>query len=448
MSDSFLVIKFDGISLKDVDAMRDAVRYACKKENKHILIVAAAMAGVNNILKAMADALKNRNKDYIAYLNKLETRHLEVAEKLHLQVKGFSDLKNQLGLLRNLALQISNSKKFLPAFYDHILSFGELLSSLLLSDVFEEQEKNTEWFDIRQVIKTDESFGKAVPDLPLTAELAENLLVPILKKNRIVVTQGSIAETVSGKTTFTALGDADHGACISGAVIHAEKIELWTDADELVTADRRLVPNAELITEITYDEAAELAYFANKSLHPAILLPAMQKKVPVQIRSILNREKEGTLILSKRSEGAGVRAIAFKKSINLINIISVNMLGSHGFLSRVFQIFEKHQTAVDMVSTSEISISVTISDYKNLIAICEELSKFARVEIYDKQAMIALIGSKIRNVPGIAARIFTAVKDINVNIISQGASQTNLSFMIDESYVEKAIKALHKEMIE
>src|SRR5207248_2018133 len=260
----------------------------------------------------------------------------------------------------------------------------------------------------------------------------------------VVVMGGFIGSTPEGVTTTLGRGGSDFTASIVGAGIDAEEIQIWTDVDGMLTADPTILPGGHRVKTISFAEAAELAYFGAKVLHPATVMPAIEKNIPVLILNSRRPEVGGTRITSQEVHCRNVvKSIACKRKITLVNVHSTRMLMAHGFLHRIFEIFDRMETPVDMVSTSEVSVSLTIDNARNLDAICGELRQFAAAEIERDQAIVCLVGENIRYTPGVAARVFDSLGDVNVRMISQGASLLNLSIVVAEADLVRAVERLH-----
>ena len=285
--------------------------------------------------------------------------------------------------------------------------------------------------------------------MPLLARTYANLaerIPPLFQKHEAIVMGGFIATSEGGVTTTLGRGGSDFTASIVGAGIGAEEIQIWTDVDGLLTADPRLVPEAHRVKVISFDEAAELAYFGARVLHPSTLLPAIEKNIPVMILNSHRPEVGGTRIVADRVPCRNaIKSISCKRSITVVNIRSTRMLGAHGFLRRIFEVFDSQRTSVDMVATSEVSVSATIDDARSLAAIRREIGEFATVDVDEQQAIVCVVGENIRFTPGVAARVFGALEGINIRMISQGASLLNMSFVVAGEDADRAIAALHRE---
>jgi len=450
MEQTVLVLKFGGTSVKDISAMRKAVELCLSRDFDHVLVVSSAISGMTNKLVYIADQLKQGNYNISDEINEIVDIHTSMGKKLELSGFSMDEINTHLNDFKNLVKNVALLKNISDAEYAQFPAFGELLSTKLLTHIIQEKEKSACWFDARQVVKTDNDYHKALPDFVKIEKMTEKLLMPVLRENRIVITQGFLGSNKNNETTLLGRGGSDYSASILGAALMASQIEIWTDVDGLMTTDPRIVPQAKTIYDITYEEASELAYFGAKVLHPLTLLPSRKKGIPVLIRNTKNSTHPGTKIHLKAADDQfkGAKAIAFKQNITTINIVSSRMLLAYGFLRKVFKIFDEYKTPVDLVATSEVSISVTIDDVTNIEAICNDLREIGIVDITKSQTIMSIVGTGIRNLSGTAAKVFGAIKDININMISQGSNQTNLSFIIDDENVEKAVQRLHRDLIE
>jgi len=300
-------------------------------------------------------------------------------------------------------------------------------------------------FDARNAIITDNQHGKAIPqEAHIEAKLAEHVL-PMVEAGQTPVMGGFIASTIDGVTTTLGRGGSDYTAALVGGGLHAGAIEIWTDVNGIMTTDPRIVSSALRVRHISFEEAAELAYFGAKVLHPATILPAVEKDIPVWVLNSRNAANEGTQITAVAPKCTSpFKCIAAKRKQTIIDIVSSRMLMSHGYLAAVFAILDRHKCVIDMVSTSEVSISLSVDSSHELGPVVEELKKIATVKLDPQKALICMVGEDIRGHSGIAAQVFSAVKHVNVRMISQGASEINMSFMIDEKDVEEAVNSLHK----
>lgn len=329
---------------------------------------------------------------------------------------------------------------------DQFLAHGELVSSAVVTEALALYGLAAVRVDAREIFLTDDRFGRAQPDLSETGRRARTRLAPLCDSRQIPVLGGYIGATREGQTTTLGRGGSDYTAAILGAALDASAVEIWTDVDGMMTADPRIVPEARVIGRMASEEASELAYFGARVLHPLTLAPAMEKAIPVRVRNSRRPEVAGTEIQATAPSGTShIRSIACKKGIVTIDVVTDRMLMAAGFLRSLFEVFARYETSVDMVTTSEISVSVTLDDSSRLPAIRRDLEELAHVEVARDRAMICLVGQDLKFTAGIAARIFKAVEKINILMISQGASRRNVSFVVEEKDVEEAVRRLHKE---
>jgi len=402
----------------------------------------------DTLLAAAAAAGRNAREEALKLSDGLRTRHLDTAAEL---VKGDRLTSLQLNIhhdfdtLDDLLRGISAVGELTPRTSDHVVSFGERLSSQMVAAAFAEQGLNGAHVDARNVILTDNHYGKAAPNERAIENAAVSQLLPLVDTGKVPVMGGFIG-SCDGITTTLGRGGSDYTGALVGGALHAGAIEIWTDVNGIMTTDPRICPDALRVKTISFEEAAELAYFGAKVLHPATILPAVQKNIPVWVLNSRNAENEGTKITAAPPPCASpFKSIAAKKKLTIIDIVASRMLLAHGFLKMVFDVFDKYHCAIDMVSTSEISVSVTVDSREALPAISAELSKIADVKMEGNKALICLVGEDIRGQSGISGQVFSAISHVNVRMISQGASEINMSFMINEEDVEEAIRSLHKK---
>jgi len=447
-----VVMKFGGTSVEDSAAiLRTAAIVAGRlRAGLNPIVVVSAMSKVTDtLLKAAAAVGKNDREGALGLTDSLRTRHLSTAAEL---VTGDRLTSLQLNIhhdfdaLDDLLRGISAVGELTPRTSDHVVSFGERLSSLIITAAFAEQSiAGAQHIDARTVILTDGHYGKATPNERAIENALTAQVLPLLDLGKVPVLGGFIG-SCDGITTTLGRGGSDYTAALIGGALHAGAIEIWTDVNGIMTTDPRIVPEALRVKTISFEEAAELAYFGAKVLHPATILPAVQKNIPVYVLNSRNAENEGTKITATPPPCASpFKSIAAKKQLTIIDIVASRMLLAHGFLKAVFDVFDKHGCAIDMVATSEVSISVTVDSRQALPAICEELSRIADVKCEGNKALICLVGEDIRGQAGISGQVFSAISHVNVRMISQGASEINMSFMINEEDVEEAVRSLHRK---
>jgi aspartate kinase len=444
-----IVMKFGGTSVQDAKAIDRVAAIVRDRQNERPVVVVSALAKITDQLLAMAAAAGTGNRDRALELSRdARARHNNTAEDL-LGTHAFEQLAPELeadfNALDDLLRGVVAVGELTQRTTDTISGFGERVSSKIVAAAFSCRGIDATCVDSRQCIVTDANFGKAVPQFEETdARLAE-MVKPLLERGRVPIMGGFIGATREGVATTLGRGGSDFSAAIVGAGMNAQRIEIWTDVDGMMTTDPGLCPQARRIKTISFEEAAELAYFGAKVLHPATLLPAIQKNIPVLILNSRNPGCEGTRITARAPRSKSIfKAIAAKKRITVVDVVATRMLMAHGFLKSIFEVFANHRCPVDMVSTSEVSVSVTVDSNESIAAISADLARLADVKYEGRKAIVCLVGENIRNTPGIAARVFGSIGDVNIRMISQGASEINISFVIDEADVPGVVSRLHE----
>jgi aspartate kinase len=444
-----IVMKFGGSSVESAAAIERVAGIVREYADRKPFVVVSAMGKTTNKLLACANlAAGGRLEEAWDGARELERFHeteAHVMTRLEDQHDLEAYLKTRFAELRSVLSSIHNDGEVSPMMWDEVSSFGERLSSYVVTLAFRYFGLRAEFLDARQVIVTDSRHMQALPLYNRTyAKLLEKAS-PLLERG-VVVMGGFIGSTADGVTSTLGRGGSDFSASIVGAGLGAEEIQIWTDVDGMLTCDPRIQPGGHLIKVISFSEAAELAYFGAKVLHPATVLPAVEKNIPVRVLNSRRPHVPGTLIVGDLVHSDNpVKSIACKRGITIVNIQSLRMLMAHGFLRRIFEVFDRYRTPVDMVTTSEVSVSLTIDDDRNLPDIEEDLRQIAGVNVVRNQAIVCLVGEAIRETPGVSVRVFTALKDVNIRMISQGASLLNISIVLDDSEVQKAVAALHGE---
>jgi len=449
--EDLVVMKFGGTSVEDARAMERTVAIVEGRQRKGLraVVVVSAMAKVTDQLLAAAAAAGRGDKlSALAISARLRTRHVDTAAQL-LDETRFAGLHAVLGSefdgLDDLLRGIAAVGELTPRTNDLVVSFGERTSSRMVAEAFAQRGLDGAYVDARTCVITDATYGKAMPlEAAIEARLTE-YVVPLVEAGKTPVMGGFIGSTMEGVTTTLGRGGSDYTAALVGGGLHAGAIEIWTDVNGIMTTDPRICPDALRVKSISFEEAAELAYFGAKVLHPATILPAVQKSIPVYVLNSRDAANEGTKITATAPHcRSPFKSIAAKKRLTIIDVVASRMLMSHGYLKAVFDVFDKYKCAIDMVSTSEVSISVTVDSNEKLPEICEELGRIADVKYEGRKALICLVGENIRGLNGVAGQVFTAVSHVNLRMISQGASEINMSFMIDEEDVEEAVRSLHR----
>jgi len=444
-----IVMKFGGTSVQDAKAIDRAAQIVQGRLGDHPVVVVSAMSKVTDSLLAMGKAAGGGDrKSALKMARTLRERHYETAGEL-LGTALFTEFHGELGAdfedLDELLRGIGAVGEITPRTYDFVASFGEVLSSKIVAAAFTSRGLPGAHVDSRQCLLTDNSYTRAVPQFDETNERLRKKLQPLLDSGKVPVMGGFIGSTRSGITTTIGRGGSDFSAAIFGAALNAERIEIWTDVDGMMTTDPRLCPDARRIKVISFDEAAELAYFGAKVLHPATVLPAIQRNIPVYVLNSLNPTCEGTKVTARAPRCTNIfKAIALKKKITLVEIAAPRRLLVHGYLRSIFEVFDNHNIAVDVVSTSEVSVSVTAETNEAIPALAADLAKLADVKYEGRKAIVCLVGENLRDTAGIAAKVFGILEDVKIRMISQGASEINLTFVIEEDAAAEVVRRLHR----
>jgi aspartate kinase len=444
-----VVLKFGGTSVRDAEWIDKALAIIQRELDRSPVVIASAMGKTTDRLQEIAKLAGSGEREKAVELHKkLRHTHLDIAkgfitgtnldkctEALDFLFKELSSLIKGLSLLRD----------WTPRSNDAILSFGELLSTTIIAHRAQELGIETIYMDSRDIIKTDDVFMRAQLLKELTYSLIRDKIKP--QKGKIYVVQGFIASTKSNITTTLGRGGSDYTASIIGAALGAEEIQIWTDVDGIMTSDPRMVEKARNIPRISYKEAAELAYFGAKVIHPSTIQPATSLGIPVVVKNTGNPDVEGTWIVAE-VPSEGPKALACKKGITVINITSYRMLLAYGFLRRIFEIFEKYQTSVDLVATSEVSVSLTIDNTAGIDDITRELENIGNITIETDKSIVCLVGLGLWKDSQIISQVFSTLTSIPIRMISLGSSDTNLSFVVPDNEVDLAMQRLHKTFFE
>jgi len=449
-------MKFGGTSVADAAAMTrvvDIVRSQWESQPKGgrpPMVVVSALSKVTDGLIRTADCARAGDSDKAAALvAELLERHLAIARTL--TTGGRTEqlakaLTEQFAELGARVASLARARSVTPADHDMIVATGELASSRIVAAAFQEQGLPAVWVDSRDVLVTDAEHTVAAPDMDATCRRADQILAPISARQEIPVLGGFIAATSAGVTTTLGRGGSDYSAAIFGACLGVGEIQIWTDVDGMLTADPRVVPAPRVVPHLSFAEASELAYFGAKVLHPATILPAVSKNIPVRILNSRQPDNPGTLITAEARRAGHLAALACKRNITVIDIRSTRMFMAHGFLRRLFEVFERFRTAVDVVTTSEVSVSVTVDDTRKLDEIVAALSAFAEVTTEQKMAIVSVVGDRLHDDPTVFAQAIVAISGIPLRLVSQASARRTFTFVLRDVEVPEAMTRLHNAL--
>lgn len=442
-----IVMKFGGSSLADADCLRQVGSLVRERLAQAPLVVLSAMGGTTDDLFAMARSAEKG--DLVAALEglaALEAAHREAAEDLfegHVPERVATAMAGHVEELGLRLRGVSLLGELSPRSLDAITAYGEQLSTLVFAAWLQ-----APCVDARRVLITDACFGEAQPQPEQVRARAAEWIRPLLGPGKAVVTQGYVGGTADGRTTTLGRGGSDYSAALLGAALGAEELQIWTDVEGVLTCDPRVVPGAQPIAELSFAEAAELAAFGARILHPATIQPAVEADIPVTVRHTRRPEGAFTTITGQVATGRPVTALASRDGLTVLTVSSTRMLQQAGFLARLFEVFARHRVSVDLVATAEVSVSLTVDADVVLEPLLEELKAFATVRVVQDRALVAVVGERLKVTSGLAGRIFTALGDLNVEMISMGANEINLSMVVAATEAPRALLQLHQALME
>jgi aspartate kinase len=444
-----IVCKFGGTSVADAGAIARLVEIIRARSADRPVVVVSALAGVTDALLALAVPVHAGDGESLdAAIAALLERHEATARDLPGGEAALEPVRAEMADLRS-TLRAALGRRLRPAEADRLAGYGELWSSRLVAAAMAGAGLPAAWLDIRPIMVTDDRFGRATPYTQVVNPRARECLLPLAEAGRIPVTQGFIGATADGTPTTFGRGGSDFSAALLGAAVSARRVEIWTDVSGLMTADPRIVPSARTLAEASYEEAAELATFGARVLHPATAMPLVRAGIPIVVLNSRKPEHPGTTIEPsaelERMGDSPIRSISWKRGITVVNVRAPRMLGTYGFLRAMFEVFERHEVVVDVLASGEVSVSLTVEDRTRLDPVVRELSDLGEVWVEDNRAIVAVVGIGLRHTPGLAARIFRAVQPANVEVISQGASAINMTFVVREEDGPEVVRRLHAE---
>jgi len=453
-----VVMKFGGTSVADqtaverliaiVRAQRQADAQQEGGDARGPIVVVSALSKVTDrLLGIAANAGAGDIEGAQTNLRDLRQRHKAISKVIvdavqREQVIQFLD--QEFDGLERIVQALAVLREVSPRWLDAIAATGELLSSRMVAAALRAHGLLAAWIDARRAVVTTGDHTAAAPLFPETTSALMAHVDPPLAAGRIPVVGGFVGATTDGVTTTLGRGGSDYSAAIVGACLGAGEIQIWTDVDGMLTADPRIVNDPFVVPHLSFAEASELAYFGAKVLHPATIQPAVARSIPVRILNSHRPHARGTLITGERPPSSRpLTAIASKKEVSVVSITSTRMLMAHGFLRRLFEVFERWKTAVDVITTSEVTVSVTIDDRRRLPAIMEALSEFAEVDAEHDMAIVCVVGEGLQSDPGLIGQVLQGVGDVPIQLVSQAASRRNVTFVIREADLPHALNQLH-----
>lgn len=449
-----IVMKFGGTSVANYEAITRTISIVQGKLEQKPVVVVSALSKVTDLLYRISDrALERDEKGASELLAELRLRHMDLTKQLlsgnhDLCERACSKVGELCGSLEGFVSAVCSLGELSDRSKARIISTGEYLSSTIICHAMNAAGIRTAFIDARKMMISSDDYLKGEPVMEEIVARVPGTVAEAYEGNDAVITQGFVSATLSGDPAVLGRGGSDYSASLIGMAIDAERIEIWTDVDGVRTADPRIVPNTKSISRISFEEAAEMAHFGAKVLHPLTIEPAVRKNIPIYVLNSMNPQAPGTAILQSDSIEDGVKSVSFKENIILMNIFSTRMINTSGFLRRVFEIFGENKVSVDLISTSEANISLTMEAGRNLDKVVKELSEFSQVDIEDDKAQVSIIGKNIVNLRGLLRRTMDSIRNSNVYMISQGATYVNISFVVDRSSMVDVVREIHKFLFE
>jgi aspartate kinase len=443
-------MKFGGTSVADADAFNrliTIVRSESERTGPPAVVVSAMSKVTDQLLRLAGEASRGERDPIQPGVDEVRRRHLAAVDALvaaDRRAEITAQIEAQIDELRAMLTALAILREASLRSLDGIAAAGELLSSRLTAAALQSVGLDAVWVDARRALVTDDHYTAAVPDVEATHAALAREVVPHLKAGRIPVLGGFVGATRDGVATTLGRGGSDYSAALVGEGVAASEIQIWTDVDGMLTADPRVVGNARVVPHLSFGEASELAYFGAKVLHPSTILPAVSADIPVRILNSRRPEAPGTIITARPPlNDRPIAALACKRNVTVVEVTSTRMLMAHGFLRRLFEVFERYRTAVDVVTTSEVSVSVTIDDNRHLVPIAAALREFAEVTIEPDMALICAVGENLRADPAFAIRMLAGLDGVPLRMVSQAASRRNVTVVIRDADVASAMSRLH-----
>lgn len=451
-------MKFGGTSIGDAAAIKRTIAIITKKMRSKPVVVVSACSGITNLLHQLVEFTEQGDKEKIEQIiSSISDRHKNTVDELASGVDpkrptpDTTEINQKIDKLCNSLWTLSKAHlggQIPDADKAYMISLGEYLSSNIVCFFMNAVGLKTAWVDARHFMITSNSYLSASADIPQVTKRANAVIDKAFKTADAVITQGFMGVTLEGDPTIMGRGSSDYTASLLGMVLDADRVEIWTDVDGICTADPNIVPEAKGISKLSYEEAAELARFGAKVLHPLSIEPAASKNIPLYVLNSMNADSEGTVVMNSQCIFDGVKSISYNENIRVINFYSPKMINTTGFLTRIFSAFEKNGVSVDMISTSEASVSVTVDAKATVEPVVKELSKIGNVTVDRDKSQVSIIGKNIIGVKGAVASVFEAVSDSKIYMMSQGSSFLNLSIVVDRPELMAVVRKLHKTFFE
>ena len=446
-----VVMKFGGTSVRNAQAYTRVMEIVKSRLDRNPVVVLSATSGTtDSLLECCKYAAEGDTNSAYKTVNQIEEKHLALAKELinndEILKKVTHGINEYIEQLKDLVKGVLLLTELSARSKAKIISIGEFISTEIFSGFLTETGMDNRLTNARDFIITSDDPLKGEPVKEQIRKKVKEYLNPVIEAGEVPVVQGFVSSSADGKATTLGRGGSDYTASLIGMALNAEEIEIWTDVDGILTADPRKVKGTKIVKEVSFKEAAELAFFGAKVLHPSTIIPAIDADIPVRILNSNNPGNPGTLIKYKIEDTThSIKSITSKEDIKVLNIYSPRMLLAHGFLKKIFEIFDKYSTSVDLITTSEVNVSLTLDNEENLEDIMQELANFSEVRVESDKSLVCVVGKDLKYTKGIAKKIFQVLGDYNITMISQGASVINFSFVVDRSELTKVLQTLHDQ---
>ncbi|MDI6765840.1 MAG: aspartate kinase [Bacteroidota bacterium] len=449
-----IVMKFGGTSTQDAQAIGNVVRIIRSHVMSKPIVVISAIAQATNMLEKIGKLASEKNdREAREVSTQLFNRHYAIVDQLIRHISRNRTLRNVLETTKEeidaIIKGITILRELTPRTLDALFSYGELLSSRIVTVALQDQGIDSEWIDTKDFMITDENFSRAMPLMEEIEDRLRSIAQPLIVKGIVPVTQGFIGVTSTGRRTTMGRESSDFSAAIIGVALDADDIQIWTDVDGVLTADPTVVENPKKIKQLSFEEAYELSYFGAKVLHPSTMLPAIEKSIPIHIYNSRKPQSKGTLVsIQLKSHETIVKSVAYKRNVIILNVQPKKRFGQYIFWEHIHNVLTKYNVIGLITVTSEYSYSVVL-DAKNFNpAVVHDLSEIGMINLIENMGIVSIIGSNLIPANQIIDKLFKAVGDIGISMITFGASKSNLSFIVDDDDVTEAVQKIHDEFFE
>jgi aspartate kinase len=434
-----IVAKFGGTSMGTSQSITQVTQIVEAKKGKMVAVVSATSGTTDSLIQlgnlALNQEENSSSHNWEQTLTSLIAKHDKILAELSVEL----DLSKYWDEIQKLLKGIELTGELSRVNLDKLSGFGERISSQILAANLNAQNIPSQAVDAFQLIRTDNTYGEGKVNFPASEILIQEKLGALIEQGITPVVTGFVAQSEEGKNITLGRGGSDYSGAIIASSLNADELQIWTDVDGILSADPRIIKTAQVLPTLCFSEAGELAYFGAKVLHPKTIKPAIQKNIPVRILNTFNTQAPGTLIAQESDES--IKSVTYRKNVIVVNICAAELLEAHGFLAKIFEVFGRHEVVVDVVSTSEVSVSLTVDELPNKVL--EELQLFSNVEVQEDMAIVCLVGNGIKSDSHVLGKLFTSIAGHDVSMVSQGASKRNITFLAAQAEVPEMLQKIY-----